>query len=288
MQAAPGNVMESFKVRTSCDSLELDCLLALPQGRPHAVLLILHGMCETKEKYLPFMRYLTAGGIACAVYDQRGHGASVRDSSELGYMYGGGWEAMVNDAMDVWESIRGRIPDCTSHALLGYSMGSMVAAAFAMKHSAMLDSLVLCGFPGYNPWCVAGRILATATGELFGWKYRSRMLHDIFFGRHHGGADRPGGFIFTADGFRTLASLMRQTHSSSGWETVNQELGIMFASGSEDRYARSDRALAASVSVISDAGFPDTKTVIYHGMKHDILGTQDSEKVWKDILDFLK
>lgn len=287
MQAAHGNIMESFKVRTLSGNLELSCLMVLPEGRPATVLQILHGMCENKEKYIPFMQYLASAGIACVIHDQRGHGASVKDPSELGYMHGGGWEAMAGDAMEVWQSVQDCFNGCR-HALLGHSMGSMVAKTLVKKHSAMLDALVLCGCPGYNPWCVPGRLLASAVGKVKGEGYRSRMLQRFAFGSHGGGKDRTGGFIFTADGFQTLIALMREGHSYYGWTDVNRELRVMFASGGDDRYIRSRNAFSRAVNTMTEAGFNDTRTVMYPGMRHDILGAQDCAKVWKDILDFLK
>ena len=107
--------MESFKVLSPSDALELDCLAALPSGKPRAAVQILHGMCETKEKYIPFMEYLSSEGIASVIHDQRGHGRSIRDASDLGYMYSGGREAMTGDALEVRRAAQELFPEC-SHA----------------------------------------------------------------------------------------------------------------------------------------------------------------------------
>lgn len=283
--------MESFKVHSSSDSLELDCLAALPSGKPRTAVQILHGMCETKEKYIPFMEYLSSEGIASVIHDQRGHGCSIRDASDLGYMYSGGREAMTGDALEVRRAAEELFPECR-YALLGHSMGSLVALSFVKRYGSDADCLILCGCPGYNPWCGMGQALIRMLGSLKGDRHRSRLLQRLTFGA---GGDSPGGFIFTVNGFSTLASLMRDSGSADGWTVRNPRLRVLFASGEEDRYMRSRASFARMVRSITEAGYRDTRLTVYPGMTHDILnngrgrsGNDENMKVWKDIADFLR
>ena len=41
-------------------------------------------MCEHKERYYGFMEYLTGYGYVTVIHDHRGHGASVKDKTDLG------------------------------------------------------------------------------------------------------------------------------------------------------------------------------------------------------------
>lgn len=285
--------MESFKVLSPSDALELDCLAALPSGKPCAAVQILHGMCETKEKYIPFMEYLSSKGIASVIHDQRGHGRSIRDASDLGYMYSGGWEAMTGDALEVRRAAQELFPEC-SHALLGHSMGSLVARSVVKRYDSDVDCLILCGCPGYNPWCSMGQALTRMLGRLKGDRHRSHLLQRLTFGSGGAGSDRPGGFIFTVNGFSTLASLMRDSGSADGWTARNPQLRVLFASGEEDRYMRSRASFVRMVRSITEAGYRDTRIAVYPGMPHDILngreksGNGENMKVWKDIADFMR
>ena len=57
-----------------------------------------------KERYLPFMESLADHGYAVVIHDHRGHGKSVRSRHDLGYMYGGGAEALLQDKMCIRDS----------------------------------------------------------------------------------------------------------------------------------------------------------------------------------------
>ena len=89
--------MKSLKLKASADDLSLAVLVSEPEGSPEGVFQIVHGMCEHKERYVPFMEYLSAHGYVCVIHDHRGHGESVKTPDDLGFMYKGGWRAMVED-----------------------------------------------------------------------------------------------------------------------------------------------------------------------------------------------
>ena len=89
---------ENFQIISQTDQLPLDVCTLEPEKEPLAVVQICHGMCEYKERYLPFMSYLAEQGFAALIHDHRGHGASVHSQEDLGYFYGGGAEALVEDA----------------------------------------------------------------------------------------------------------------------------------------------------------------------------------------------
>ena len=79
------------------DGLELSVLWLEPEKEPKGILQISHGMSEYKERYLPFMKYFAEAGYVVAIHDCRGHGKSVRTKKDLGYMYGAGMDAMIED-----------------------------------------------------------------------------------------------------------------------------------------------------------------------------------------------
>ena len=85
-----------FTFLSAQDDLSLDALLLTPP-HPKAVLQIAHGMCEHKERYIPFMEYMSRSGFACVIHDNRGHGKSIRRPEDLGYFYENGGAALVED-----------------------------------------------------------------------------------------------------------------------------------------------------------------------------------------------
>ncbi len=86
------------------------------------------------------MRSLNAAGYCAYALDLRGYGASPRDAS--------GWLTPDRASADVaaalqWIARRERQPA----ALLGYSMGSVVAQLTAQRHPELMSALVLFGYP---------------------------------------------------------------------------------------------------------------------------------------------
>ena len=90
-------------------------------------------MSEYKERYLPFMEYMAKRGYVCVIHDHRGHGKSVRAMDDLGYMYGGGADAILKDIEVVNREMHQQLPDLPL-ILFGHSMGSLAVRAFARDH----------------------------------------------------------------------------------------------------------------------------------------------------------
>ena len=84
------------KIKSMADGLDISVLAVVPDETPYrGILQLVHGMSEYKERYLPFMEYMAKKGYVCVIHDHRGHGKSVRALDDLGYMYGGGADAIL-------------------------------------------------------------------------------------------------------------------------------------------------------------------------------------------------
>ena len=70
--------MQEFTLYSHHDRLPLKGLLVCPETTPRAIVQVSHGMCEHKERYLPFLQFLAEHGFVCVIHDHRGHGASRR------------------------------------------------------------------------------------------------------------------------------------------------------------------------------------------------------------------
>ena len=76
--------METLKLNSFYDGVELSVAVLEPEGAPKGIFQISHGMAEHKERYFPFMEYLAGNGYVCVIHDHRGHGASVKSPEALG------------------------------------------------------------------------------------------------------------------------------------------------------------------------------------------------------------
>ena len=97
----------------------------LPDGRPEAVILALHGFNDYSNAFDAAGRYWARHGVATYAYDQRGFGQAARRGIWPGT------ETMVADLLDAATAVKALHPD-TPLYLLGESMGgAVVMAAFA-------------------------------------------------------------------------------------------------------------------------------------------------------------
>lgn len=296
---------------SEADSLEISVLCLLPESRvrPRAIVQLVHGMSEYKERYLPFMEYLTDKGYITVIHDHRGHGKSVSDKRDLGYMYGGGAEAMLQDILTVNEEVKRHFPDLPL-ILFGHSMGSLAVRAFAAEHDKLIDMLIVCGSPSENKARPLGRAIAQVQGKLLGMDHRSKLLESLSFGSYamkfkdekNKNAwicsdpavyeaytkSRLCGFTFTDDAYIALFDLMKKAYDIHKWKCTSPKMPILFISGAEDPCLGNVRKFASAVHTMRRAGYLDVKGKLYPGMRHEILNEKGKEKVWHDVTVYMK
>ena len=151
-------MMETFTVPGAADGVQLSTLVIAPES-PKAVLQLVHGMAEHKERYIPFMNYLSEAGYACVICDLRGHGETVTDPKDLGWMGKGGMQALVDDVHCVTDWAKAQYPGLPCF-LFGHSMGSMIVRSYLKRYDRDIDGLVVCGSPSKNPAAGLGDFLA--------------------------------------------------------------------------------------------------------------------------------
>ena len=274
-------------------------------GKPRGIIQIVHGMCEHKERYIPFMEYLSGNGYICVIHDHRGHGESVKSDKDLGYFYEGGYLAMINDIKMVGDWIKSRFPNLP-HILFGHSMGSMAVRSFTKRYDFTIDGLIVCGSPSENPAAGAGKLLASVYSAVCGKKARPKLIQSIAFGTfnkpfsHEKSAnawicsdpeivakydrDPYCNFQFTANGFHNLFSLMQDAYSKKEWKVGNPALPVMFTSGEDDPCLVNKHKFGEAVSRMKEVGYTNVSSILYPGMRHEILNEKGKERVWNDVL----
>ena len=302
--------IRSFNLAASADDLLLAGWVATPEdGQPKAVVQLVHGMCEHKERYERTIAFLAQNGYACVIHDNRGHGASVKSPEDLGYLYDGGWEALVEDIRVVNDWIHQQFPGLPV-ILLGHSMGSLAVRSFAKRYDDRIDALIVCGSPSDNPAKGLGKALARYFGRHKGWHYRPNLLQQISFGSfnkpfaaegwaaawvcsdpdvlkaYH--ADPLCQYVFTANGFYGLMGLMQDCYGTKGWARHRPDLPVWFISGAQDPCRGNDRQFYQAVEKMKKAGYRRVSSKLYPGMRHEILNETRRQEVWNDVLTFLE
>lgn len=295
---------ERFKLVSDADGLVLGIMIVRPKRNPTAIVQFSHGMTERKERYLPFMEYLSALGYLCIINDHRGHGESVRSLEDLGYFYENGADFLVQDLHQITEFIRAQYPALPLY-LFGHSMGSLAVRTYLKQYDADIDGLIVCGCPSPNDAAVVGRKILDVEIRRRGDHYRSERINSVFlntFNRRFApttsqsawmcsdeavirefDADPLCGFVFTLNGYASLIDLMNRTYDPQGWTLANKELPIWFISGSEDPCMVSREKLLEAVNLLQRVGYENVTFRIYEGMRHEVINEIGKEAVYQDI-----
>ena len=121
-----------------------------PSGPARGELVLLHGRTwsalpnfdlQVRGQQVSLMDALVARGYAVYALDQRGYGATTRDTT--------GWltpERAARDAEAVVDWVATQSPRSHRPALFGYSRGAATAMLAAQRHPEKLSALVLYGF----------------------------------------------------------------------------------------------------------------------------------------------
>jgi alpha-beta hydrolase superfamily lysophospholipase len=104
-----------------------------------AGLLIVHGIAEHSARYRHVAETLGAQGIACFVYDQRGHGESPGPRTHVAR-----FQDFAGDLESVGAAIRARFPQLPLF-VWGHSMGSMIVTLAAIDGLAFARGIITTG-----------------------------------------------------------------------------------------------------------------------------------------------
>lgn len=321
----PGGIHRKYFVISSAqDGMPLEGMMVIP-SHPRAILQIAHGMCEHKERYLPFMRYMAERGYLCVIHDHRGHGASRREAvstdadkvlgkkqdipAGLGYFGKDGGRFLVRDLHQITRIIKKQYQGLP-YFMMGHSMGSLAVRCYLKKYDRELDGLIVCGCPGKNPMAPLGSVLIQilqkmkdphsrsilADGifaNMFDRPFRAEKLIHAWICSDHTVVEKYNkdplcNFTFTLNGYESLLWLMRSTYDRKGWELRNPYLPILFVSGEDDPCLGGSKKLLQAVQHLKRRGYDRVSFRMYPGMRHEILNEKGRFRVYHDIAYFLR
>ena len=124
---------------TGRNNFNLYCQSWLPDGKPIAVLIIVHGIAEHSGRYANVVNYFVPEGYAVYSFDLRGHGKSdgIRSHVERFSYY-------LDDLKTFCDKVRDENKTAKIF-LVGHSMGSTIALDYAVEHQSELNGLIVSG-----------------------------------------------------------------------------------------------------------------------------------------------
>lgn len=279
------------------------CVRLYRAENPKAVVQVLHGMCEHQGRYEYFANILVKHGFIVVTSDMRGHGRSIKDSSELGYFGKNGEKNLIDDQVIINTFIKNNFPELKVY-MFAHSMGTLIARNFLKEHDNLIDKLVLSGAPYFSNLANFGKIITGIVKNVSGRKNRSKLLKNILFSAipksqridnswisydleniQNYNNDNMCGFMFTNEGYDTLAKLDADLVKYKEYKVKNKDLPILFLSGEEDIIVGGAKNLSESVKTLLKVGYKNVSSKVYSNMKHEIINEANKDIVISDILN---
>ncbi len=299
---------KEFTLKSNRDNLSLSIFMMVPKN-PIGIVQIAHGMTEHKERYYDFMEFLSTSGYITVINDHRGHGKSIKENDDLGYMYDDTSDYIVDDFHQITEYVKKEYPDLPV-ILFGHSMGSLIVRKYLKKYPRDVDKLIVCGSPSKNNMINMGITLTKLDILVKGEHHRSKTINNIAFANNNKKIENPktpfdwlctnhdvveeyekdplSGFTFTNNGFLNLFKLMKDVYDKKGWEVENPKLPILFIAGADDPVIVNKKEWLKSIDFLKKIGYTNIKCKLYKNSRHEILNEHTNDDVFRDVLDFIE
>lgn len=299
--------MEEMEFKLLINGQSLDIYQINPSYDPKGIVVIVHGMAEHKERYANMMHALEDDGWIALIYDQRGHGRSVKRFEDLGYMDDHHAQKLVQDLSEIVAYAKEQAPN-KPVVLFGHSMGTLVARLYLKKYDDTIDRLVLSGAVASNPLALMGSLLASLLEKIYGSRHRSALIQKMALGAYDSKCPGHGknhwlsvnaenveaynkepldGFTFTLNGFLNLFWMIQHTYDRKGWQVHNPDLKIYFLAGEEDPVIGSIKKWQKAQKALCQVGYRCVSGKLYPHMRHEIFQEKEAQKVIEDLLTFI-
>lgn len=280
----------------------------LPDGVPKAMIMLAHGMAEHSGRYARLAAALCGAGYGLYAPDQRGHGRTA-DEGMLGlFAEKDGWNKVVGDLASLNQHIGQQAPGVPI-ILLGHSMGSYIAQAYLLHHSASLNGAILSG-SNFQPVALyrAARVIARIERARQGLRGRSALIEFLSFGSFNK-AFKPTRSAFdwlSRDpaevdkyvndplcGFRCTNQLwidllggLQQISKASNLAQIDPGLPILVMGGECDPVSEGKR-LKSLADALREAGCQNLQLNIYPQARHELFNETNRDAVTADVLAWL-
>lgn len=291
----------------------LSGVVYLPEREAKGFFQIAHGMTEHIGRYDIIMSALSAEGYICFGYDHLGHGKTVNDNSELGYIAKKrGWELLCKDIKQFSDAVRseyGKIyGEELPYILMGHSMGSFIVR-LATEKFVKPDKLIVMGTGGANPAAGAGIALISLIKLFKGDKHISKLIYDLAFGGYNNkfknDKDYSGQswlstdlsirqkymeddyctFKFTVSAMGDLMRLLKYSNRSA-WFKNMPDIPVLLVAGENDPVGNFGKGVLQVEQRLKKQE-KDVRCILYKGARHEILNDFTYDDVKKDILNFI-
>lgn len=283
--------------------------------KPIGFFQVVHGMTEYIGRYERFMTEMAEQGWICFGHDHLGHGHTVNNASELGFIASeGGADLLQRDVKKVADTVIKHYTTAGTkmpYVLMGHSMGSFVVRLAVEKKYVAPDKLIVMGTGGPNPVAGLGLKLIKIIKRFRGERHISKLLDTMAFGNYNdawgGGtesdpnpwltsiasvrmrynADPLCTFKFTVSAMGDLITLTKEANRKAWFTNMPKNIPVLLVAGEADPVGDFSEGVEKVHNGLIRAGVR-SEMKIYDNARHEILNDISYDAVVRDILAFCK
>ncbi|HEY8364104.1 MAG TPA: lysophospholipase [Haloplasmataceae bacterium] len=271
-----------------------------------AIILCVHGMCEHSKRYEDLALFLNKKGYSVFTYDQRGHGESLLENKNLGYLGNDGFNKMVYDLNIVINYLKDKYYGYKIY-LLGHSMGSFVVQRYIQIFDTV-DGVILSGSNYGTKLIRLGTFLSKLACIFKGEEAKGKLIEKLSFGSYNKLFkpnrtnfdwlsrnevevdkyinDECCGFTctnrFYYDFFKGLLELSKEHN----FKKINPSCPILIISGEKDPVGYQGKGVKVLYNILKKY-VNDVEMKLYKEARHEILNELNRNEVYNDIVNWL-
>lgn len=282
----------------------------VPEGKVICILQIVHGMAEYIERYEEMAQYFAEKGILVTGDDHLGHGKSVAQGGTYGYFCDQDpATVVVRDVHRLKKMTQEDYPG-VPYIILGHSMGSFITRNYLFRYGSGIQGAIICG-TGSQPQALVkfSKALASLQCLVLGQKHVAKMIDRLAFGNYNQKITDPKtdfdwlcrnekvvdaylkdplcGFTFTANGFRTLFTLLERLNKTENLQKMPKALPVFFIAGDKDPVGNYAEGVKKAYESFEKIGMERLALKLYPEDRHELLNELDREQVYEDIYPWI-
>lgn len=299
---------QAFCVPSSDGIHTLNGVVYLPEGEIRGLFHLVHGMTEYIGRYEHLLSFLASAGMLAFGYDNLGHGGTVKDDGELGFIaHENGHEALVRD-VKVFEDAVIKEYGNKPLFLMGHSMGSFIARLAAEKAPEAYAGLIICGTGGPLAASPVGLLFTDIIKKIYGENHISPFAESLAFGAYNKRfegiskydwittdraviqkyeADKLCTFHFTVSALHDLIKLNSLCNRRAWFTSLKKEMPVLLISGKEDPVGNYGKGVEKVYALLQAAGMKDLKIKLFDGCRHEIHNDFCAKEMFEEIKTFV-
>jgi len=292
---------------TSVAGPQLDYRIWLPEGKPKAIVQLVHGMAEHIDRYDAPARAFSDAGYLVVGHTHLGHGP--RADLKGYFAKKNGWQCLIDDVHTLRQRTEKHYPGLP-YILLGHSMGSFVARCYVQQYAQGMNGLILSG-TGYfaKPIVIGGLTAANLVCLLGGAKKPSPFINQLAFSSSNKPfapnrtdfdwltrvdeevdkyiADPCCGFLFTGSGYRDMFRGLNRLTNLKNLQKIPKELPIMLLSGDQDPVGGMGEGVKKVAQEFVAAGVRNTVFRLHAKDRHEVFNEEDRLEAYAEVIQWM-